>query len=82
MAELIEAANNSPYKIYRIYDLTDDGAHLRVSDDISPLASKLKKLHEEHMPAGVRVDGFSISTTALSWRDEIYVERLEDEGGG
>ena len=79
LAEIIEAAGDVPYRIFRVFDLKEDGGKLRISDDIQPLAQTLMALHENHMPAGVRVDGFSVTTAALTWGTEEYVERPEDE---
>jgi hypothetical protein len=81
LAEIIEAAGPTPYQIYRLFELHADGGRLRISDDISPLAAKLKLIHETHMPAGVRVDGFSMGTAALTWGPAVHIAR-EDDGGG
>ena len=79
LAEIVEAAGEIPYRIYRVFELGDDGGKLRISGDIGPLARTLKALHEAHMPNGVRVDGFSVATAALTWGKEEYVARLDDE---
>lgn len=78
LAEVIEAAGDTPYHIYRVFGLNEDGGKLRISNDIRPLARHLKATHEAHMPAGIRVDGFSVATAALTWNAEELVER-EDE---
>jgi hypothetical protein len=78
LAEIVEASGDVPYRIYRVFEINDDGGKLRISDDIRPMAQQLKTIHEKHMPFGVRVDGFSISTEALSWSREEYVARPED----
>jgi hypothetical protein len=79
LAEVIEAAGTVPYQIYRVFELSEDSGKLRISADIGPLAQMLKSLHETHMPPGIRVDGFSVLTSALQWGEEIYVE-LPEEG--
>ena len=81
LAEVIEAAGPTPYQIYRLFELNADGGQLKISEDISPLAGKLKLIHETHMPAGTRVDGYSIATAALTWEAAVHVAR-EDDGGG
>jgi hypothetical protein len=81
LAEVIEAAGPTPYRIYRLFGLDADGGQLRISDDISLLATKLKLIHETHMPAGIRVDGFSIGTEALTWGAAVHIAR-EDDGAG
>lgn len=79
LAEIIEASQAVPYRIYRVFELNDDGGKLRISDDIRPLAQQLKTIHEAHIPPGIRVDGFSVDTSVLTWGAEEYVERPEDE---
>ncbi|GAN77311.1 protein NO VEIN domain-containing protein [Acidisphaera rubrifaciens] len=78
IAEIIQAADTIPYRIYRVFDLNDNGGWLRISDTINLLARRLKALHENHMPPGVRVDGFSIATSAMTWCESIYVERPDE----
>ena len=78
LAEIIEAAGTIPFRIYRVFEIDDNGGKLRISDDIRPLAQTLKTIHEAHMPPGIRVDGFSVATNALAWGPEEYVERPED----
>jgi len=80
LAEIIEASGDTPYHIYRVFELNEDGGKLRISDDIRPLAKQLKAMHEAHVPAGVRVDNFSVTTGALTWGPEEYFELPEDEG--
>jgi|GEM_PF-417844 len=82
LAEIVAAAGGDPYRIVRVSELTADGGKLRMSDDLGPFARTLKGLHETHIPAGVRVDGFSVATSALTWRPETYVEWPEEEEGG
>ena len=81
LAEVIEAAGPIPYRIYRLFELDADGGKLRKSDNITLLAPKLKLIHETHMPAGIRVDGFSVNPSALSWSAEEILVRQEDGDG-
>lgn len=78
LAEIVEAAGPTPYRIYRLYELNEDGAKLRISDEIGPLAQKLKLLHETHMPASIRVDGFSVGAAALKWGPEEVILHQEE----
>jgi hypothetical protein len=82
LAEIVEASGTVPYSVFRVFELDEEGGKLRCSDDIRPLAQRLKAIHEAHMPAGVRVDGFSVATSALEWGDEKYLKRQEDEAPG
>ena len=81
LAEVIEAAGPIPYRIYRLFELDGDGGKLRKSDDITTLAQKLKLIHETHMPFGIRVDGFSVNTAALTWSATETIIRQEDGDG-
>ena len=79
LAEIIEAAGQVPYHIYRVFEIGENGGKLRISGDIRVLARKLKEIHEAHMPNGICVDSFSIATDALQWGAEEFVERPDDE---
>jgi hypothetical protein len=78
IAEIIEASGEVPYYVYRVFELNEDGGKLRSSDDIGPIARQLKASHEAHLPHGIRVDSFSVSTSVLKWGAEEYVERPEE----
>jgi len=80
LAEIVAAAGDLPYRIVRVSELDDDGGRLRLSHEIGMFARTLKEIHEAHMPAGVRVDGFSVTTDALTWEAEVYVPWPKEEG--
>lgn len=79
LAEIIEAADASSYVIYRVYEISEDGAKLKKSHNIRPLALELKGLHDSHIPNGIRVDSFSVNTSVLSWESEISIVRQDDD---
>lgn len=79
LAEIIEAAGPTLYRIYRVYDLSEDGGKLRVSRGIGHLARNIKKIHEEHLPSGFRVDSFSVAASALEWGPEKIIARGGDD---
>lgn len=62
--------------------MTDEGGKLRISEDIRPLAQRIARIHEAHVPPGIRADGFSLSVSAIQWGSEEYVPRLEGEESG
>ena len=78
LAEIIKGAAGTPYFIYRLYELNQDGCKLQISEDIGPVAKNLKAIHEAHIPNGIRVDGFSFSTDTLKWGDEKIIERPDE----
>jgi hypothetical protein len=46
LAEIIEAAGDVSYRIYRVFEINENGGKLCISDDIRPLAKTLKAIHE------------------------------------
>lgn len=77
-AETIAAASDEiPYRIIRVYGLTEDGAFARISDDINGLASQILK-RMENLPKGVQPEGFVIDPLALTWGAEIRIERPDE----
>jgi len=76
--ELIEATDTAVrYDIARVHSIDEDGARLRIAEEIGEFARKV--LGGLTLPAGVRIDGFSIATDALKWSDEIEIVRPNDE---
>lgn len=75
-AELVEASADGRYDLWRIYRLDEDGARLRIAEDIALFAKAV--LDSVALPSGVTIDSVSIDPTVLSWGDEIEIERPED----
>lgn len=77
----LSAAKDSdvPYCIYRVYDLSDDGAYLRISCDIREFAVEVLSNHDGAMQKGVRADSFSVGVGALTWGDVIGLTVLEED---
>ncbi|PPQ43660.1 DUF3883 domain-containing protein [Rhodopseudomonas palustris] len=73
-AELLEAANRPRYDIWRIYDITDEGAKVRIAENVGSFAKTI--ISSLTLPDGVTADSFSISPTKLSWGVEQQIERL------
>lgn len=70
IGEVREAAGSPhPYRLFRVYDLTAEGAKLRRSGDIRAFAQALRDAHDAAMPRGVTVDCFSVAPAAsdLAW---------------
>ncbi len=64
IAEIIVAAQSEHYDLWRIYDLNQDGARLRIARDIGAAAQKI--LGGISMPKGVVVDSVSIDPATLT----------------
>lgn len=79
LSEVIEAAGDVPYRLYRIYEINENGGKLRISEDIREIATSIKAIHEAHMPNGIRVDGFSFAIATFKWGAEEYIERPDDD---
>jgi len=75
-AELMVAADGQRYDLWRIYGIDEDGARLRISENIGELAKTI--LDAMAPPAGVTVDSVSIDPAKLKWGSEIIVDRPDD----
>jgi hypothetical protein len=78
-AELRTAATaSSPYLIFRLYGLNDQGALLRRSLDISSFAAGvLKQL--DALPHTVTPDSFTIDPAALDWLPPVLLQVQSDD---
>lgn len=75
--EMIEAAQpDCRYDIARVYSIDDDGARVRISENIGEFAKRT--IDGLVLPAGVRVDGFSLDPATLQWGEEIIIPRPEE----
>lgn len=79
MAELIAAAEEAPYHIYRVSGLDEEGGSLRVSEDVGAFARGLIGTLKA-LPAGVRADGFTIEPAMLTWSEAVVVAWPEADG--
>lgn len=77
-AELIAASEGPRYDLWRIYQINEDGARLRVSQSIASSAKEI--LAGISLPSGVTVDSVSILPSALKWDAEITIERPDEAG--
>lgn len=79
-AELITMAENAiyDYLLYRVYNLTEDGGMVRVSNPMSDYAQTVLKIFCE-FPLGTRVDSISCSPEKIAFNEEISLN-FEDEG--
>ena len=78
LGEALEAADAAArYDIARIHSIDEDGAKLRIAEGIGDFARSI--LAGITLPAGVRIDGFSIDPALLKWGDEIPLQRPADE---
>jgi hypothetical protein len=65
------------YDLWRIYNLDQDGARLRISSDIKDTAQSI--LYGISMPEGVVVDAVSVDPTGLTWSQEVVVIRPDED---
>lgn len=80
MSELMVAVHGSePYDIYRLYEVSETGAKMRVAKNIGPsLGNTLAALSK--LPKGITVDGLSIRPECLGFSaDVIIVAALDEE---
>ncbi|GAB6053066.1 hypothetical protein JCM17960_18860 [Magnetospira thiophila] len=81
-AETVAAASEKiPYRIIRLYELTEDGAEAKVSENINILAKEILN-STEHLPNGVLPVGFTIAPNTLNWGEAVRVERPDEPDDG
>ena len=78
-AELIAAGEGGRYVLWRLYAINDDGAKLRISNDIGTVANTITAAST--LPNGITVDSVSIDPAILAWGPEALIEPLENELG-
>lgn len=77
-AETVAASSaETPYRIVRVFDLTEDGANAAISEPINDLARAILAGIQD-LPAGVLPIGFTIDPKALKWSGHVWVERPEE----
>jgi hypothetical protein len=69
-----------PYDIYRLYEVTDSSARVRIAENIGPA---LREVHTKLMslPLGVSVDAISVHPDQLPFSDEEILIRVSEFGG-
>jgi hypothetical protein len=68
--ELLHMADPAvPYRVYRVYELTEESAKLRISGPLKPLADAAL-LALQSLPAGIRPDGISIDPAIIAFGPE------------
>lgn len=78
--EMIEAAREGErYDIARLSRIDEDGALLRIAEDVGEFARTV--LDGLRLPAGIRVDGFSIDPELFEWSLEIPIDRPDEDTG-
>ncbi len=78
-AQLREICNSTePYHIYRVYELDDRQAKLRIATDVRTFAEQVLDRFSE-LPFGVTVDSISIRPETLPFGPEMNID-LPDDG--
>jgi hypothetical protein len=74
VAQLLEMRDSAePYDIYRVYDLDDRRAGLRIASNCRRFAEQVLA-QSTGLPAGVTIDGISVRPDVLDFGEEITVE--------
>lgn len=74
LAEVREAASGDmPYKIFRVYGASQEGARLRVSEDFSKVAQSILS-GLQSLPRGVSPDSVSVRPEILGFEPELRLE--------
>jgi hypothetical protein len=72
-AELYEMKERAKYSIFRIYDLSDEGGHLRIASDIQGFADGIVA-QLATLPTGVSADSISVRPEILPFGDAIRLD--------
>jgi hypothetical protein len=76
-AELLRAVSGpEPYDIYRLYEVTETSAKLRVAEDIGSVLQSLLEVVSS-LPDGVSVDSFSINPVLLPFDGAVHTILLD-----
>ena len=75
----LEAMLNEPtaYAIYRVYEMSDGAAKLRISESMKEFARMILNVLRK-LPNGVQSDGISVSPSTLQFGAEISLSLPED----
>ncbi|UUX47987.1 hypothetical protein NUH88_11205 [Nisaea acidiphila] len=76
-AEVAAAAEETPYRIIRVFDLDEDGANVRISEPMNELAKSILE-SSKTLPPEVRPTGFTIHPSGLAWNEPIRVDRPDE----
>ncbi|XGA79091.1 DUF3883 domain-containing protein [Halomonas sp. CH40] len=84
LAELREMAESeSPYRIYRLYEVKEDYAKLAISTPMANMASSILACVDaplkDNALNGVTVDSVSIRPETIEWENELVIENQELE---
>ncbi len=81
LSELQEmASGDGPYRIYRVYQLNDEGGQMRVSEDMRRRAQEILDSFRA-LPEGVAVDNLSIDPTRIPFGEPITIAVPPEEEG-
>lgn len=77
-AETVAAASDEiPYRIIRLFGLSEDGADAKISDPVNSLAKEILS-GTTCLPVGVLPTGFTIDPNALTWGEVFRIERPDE----
>jgi hypothetical protein len=77
--ELLKMADGESYKIYRIYDLSETGAKLRITEnDLCQFSETIRSIFDG-LPPEIHPDGISLSPSALTFGEEIEITIPNEE---
>lgn len=74
IAQLLEMRDGAaPYHVYRVYELDELTAKLRIASDLRPFAEQVLSRFDR-LPTGVTVDGISVRPDSLPFGAETVIE--------
>jgi len=78
IAEIAAAANRPRYDLYRVYDLTEEGAKLSITRNISSWANSILGALKA-LPYGVWPQSFRIDPSLFDWSQPVELVASSDE---
>ena len=76
--ELLQMQDSDQYDLYRVFDITDDSAQLRVAKNLKTFAERIIKVLQE-LPSGIKSDGISFDPSELTFGNIQQITFQESE---
>ena len=76
--ELLQMQDASRYDLYRVFEMSEDSAQLRIAQNVKAFAEKIVEILQQ-LPFGIHSDGVSFQPTELDFGDPKEIALLEEE---
>ncbi|MCB9421549.1 MAG: DUF3883 domain-containing protein [Ardenticatenaceae bacterium] len=76
--ELLQMKDSSQYNLYRVFDIVDDSAQLRIASNVKSFAENIIELLQ-NLPFGTQVDGISLNPSEIAFSEAMRISFQENE---